>query len=47
MQKCSVGVDLGLLLAQVDYEERELAAKHPEAFPPYRARVKKFIPFLF
>jgi len=36
-----------VLTLKVDYEERELVARHPEAFPPYRARVKKFIPFLF
>ena len=35
------------LTAQVDYEERELEAAHPDTFPPYRERVKKFIPFIF
>jgi len=32
---------------QADYEERELEAAHPQEFPEYRERVKKFIPFVF
>ncbi|KAK9839480.1 hypothetical protein WJX81_004824 [Elliptochloris bilobata] len=46
--RAAMAVALAVILSlKVDYEERELEAAHPNDFPPYRERVKKFIPFIF